>query len=259
MSATSTLDDRQFRASIAELSKISGKTYVETFKLAGAGPIIKILAKDKAAKPAAVAAIKRSVTRQAMNSFTGSVGQILSSKDGKMWFRSAYSVKKRLVFDSGPSRGWHLGDREWSDFQVTKKERTKYISAEVARRKVRAGMLRMSFMQIADSMGINLAKVSGGVIGGATKARTVPMPGRLGQGSTTVSGAQFSMVMMNNAKAVRKGPHIGAGKFQPGYWQGALQIAINRRGTAISNDMRRGVFKDIKTRAQRYPGLFVQP
>lgn len=259
MSATSTLDDRQFRASIAELSKISGKTYVETFKLAGAGPIIKILAKDKAAKPAAVAAIKWSVTRKAMNSFTGSVGQIMSSKDGKMWFRSAYSVKKRLVFDSGPSRGWHLGDREWSDFQTTKKERTKYIRDEIARRKLRSGMLRMSFIQIADSMRINLSKVSGGAIGGSDKARTVPMPGKLGQGSTTVSGPQFNMLMMNNARGVRKGPHIGAGKFRAGYWQGKLQMAINRRSTAIQNDMRRGVFKDIKTRSQRYPGLFVQP
>ena len=259
MSQTSTLDDRQFKATIAELSKISGKTYVETFKQAGAGPIIKILAKDKKAKPVAKAAIVKSVKRAALNSFSGSVGQIVTSKDGRTWFRAAYSTKKRLVLSAGAGIGWHLGDREWADYKLTKRERAQFIKAEVARRVARSGMLRMSFLQIADQLGINLGSVPGGAIGAEGQARHAQMPGRLGQGFTHSSGPEFNMTMVNTSRAVRKGPHIGRGQFLAGYWQGQLQHAINRRTTAIGNDMRRGVFTDLKTRAQRYPGLFVAP
>ena len=257
--SVSELDDRNFRGHIAELSKISGKTYVETFKYAGAGPIIKILAKDKAAKPAAKAAIARSVKRAAMNSFSGSVGQILTSKDGRTWFRSAYSTQKRLVYAAGNAPGWHLGDREWADYQATKRERTAFIKAEVARRVARSGMLRMSFLQMSDQLGINMATVSGGAIGGEAKARQAQMPGRLGMGFATTSGPEFSMTMSNTSDAVRKGPHIGGGRFQAGYWQAKLQVAINRRTNAMATEMRKGVYKDLKTRAQRYPGLFVSP
>lgn len=256
MSATSTLDDRQFRASIAMLAKISGKTYVETFKLAGAGPIIKILARNKAAKPPSIKKIRESVEKKAslgISLGSGRTSVNIKHNKGRTWWRrdSNGGTKWRMVYDSGPSRGWHLGAGEWTLFLAAVKERNKYIKVETARRARSRGLLRMSFIQIADRLAIDVNKLPGPAIGQLALARSAKMPGRLGQGSTTVSGPQFDMIFANFSSGVR-GRHAA-------YWQSALQTAIYSRASVIRNDMARGVFKDMKTRAQRYPGLFVQP
>lgn len=249
MAGVSQVDDRQFRASIAELAKISGRTYLDTFKLAGAGPIIKALAKDKAAKPVPVKRIRRAVANRYHRQFTGSAGTVRVARDGKTFFRRSGSTTWRLVFSMGPSRGWHLGPSEWAAYQSVVKQRAKAIIEETRRISERRGLLRMSFIQIADRLGIDLAKVSGGAVSEAIPRRA-QMPGRLGQGNATASGAQFKMVMANFSTGV-------TGK-NAAYWNTRLQVAINSRATAIQIDMQKGVFKDMKTRAKRYPGLFVK-
>lgn len=248
MSATSTLDDSQFLASVRELSQVAGVEYKHLLHNQ-AGAVIKILAKDKSAKPPSRKKIAEQVTRKVMPHFKGRAGEIAIDRTHQTFFRQP-GGQWRMVFDAGPSRGWRLRADEWAAYKAVVEERRRFIAAEVARRYARAGLLRMSFIQIADNLGVNLSQVSGGALSEKIPRRA-KMPGMLGHAHKAAQGKAYDMVLSNFSNGVR-------GK-QLGYWQRKLQTAITKRARAIEIDMRKGVFKDMELRVKRYPGVFVEP
>lgn len=260
MNTRTTVDDRNFRASIRELSKVSGRTYLDTFKMAGAAPIIKILARDKAAKPPAVKKIRAAVEKRAALGYKAPGGRVsvnVKFNNGRTWWRANGSSKWRLVYAAGPSKGWRLSATDWQQFLSAVQHRQKWIISETKRRAAHRGALRMSFIQIADQLRINLAQAAGGKLSENIPRRAI-MPARLGQGRATASGDKFSLIFANYSSGVRTRAHTTFRKNTGQYWTQRLQSAINRRAKAIETDMRKGVFEDIKLRSQRYPGLFVK-
>jgi len=250
MAVTAELNDKQFRRAIGELSKISGKTYSETMKKAGIGPVIKILAKNKAAKPPSVREIRNDVEKRTLRKkFSTNEGEIATTKDGKSFFRKHAGADWRLVFGPGRSIGWHLSDRDWAAFQSIEKQRKKHIVDETKRIKERRGLLRMSFIQIADNLNIDLNVVGGGALSEKIPRRA-KVPRGLGSASESSESKQWEAVMKNFSR--------GLSKKGAAFWRSRLQSAINRRTKAIEIDMEKGTFNDIEKRAKRYPGLFVR-
>jgi hypothetical protein len=243
------VDTKQFRRAIGELSQVSGATYSETMKKAGIGPVIKKLAKDKRAKPPSVKAIRGDVEWRAKQSFRSPDGRIVETSKGKMFYRRHKGAHWRLVYAAGGAKGWHLGQDEWGRVQAVLKARKKHIVAETKRIKQRRGLLRMSFIQMADALGINLSEVGGGALSEKIPRRA-KMPGRLGRASERSEGQEWEATLRNFANGLRG--EDGS------YWARRLQSALNSRAAAIETDMEKRVFEDFRLRASRYPGLFVE-
>ncbi len=248
----SELYDAHFLASVRELSRISGRDYDELLKHQ-AGTVIKTLALDKRAKPPSVKKIREAVTRIAHSSLKTPHGLIRHTRNGMVYWRRSGSSKWRVVFDKGTSRGWHLSPAEWADYQAAVKYRQQWIVTETKKTAASRGLVRMTFIQMADDLHISLAKV-----GGANLNESIPrrarLPRRLSQATETEQGLKYEMVFKNFSQGVtgsQKRPYFRT------YWQGRLQSAITRRARAISMDMRKGVFNDMQLRAKKYPGVFV--
>ena len=250
MPAPVTVDDRQFRASVRELSRVTGRDYADLLHDQAAA-VVKILARDKAAKPPSVARIRKKVEAQLnRGKFSGPEGDIAPGRGGAVWYRPSGSAKWRMVFAPGPSRGWHLAAADWQAYQKLVKARQRAILAETRKRAERRGLLRMSFIQIADAMGVRLANVSGAAINESIPRRARMPSGRLGNAARASRGAAYHLDLSNAS--------IGVRGRRAAYWQGRLQAAITRRARAMETDMRKGVFADVELRAKKYPGIYVR-
>lgn len=254
MSATSTLYDVQFKASVRELARIAGKDYSELLHNQ-AGAVIKALARDQAAKPPSVREIRAAVTRLAQQVLNTPHGQIRHYRDGRIIWRRNSSSPWRLVFDRGPSKGWHLSPAEWGEYRAAVKYRQKWIVAKTRERSARRGLLRMSFIQIADDLRIDLNQVSGASFNQSIPRRA-KMPGKLGHAHKAAKGQSYEMILSNFSSGVRG---TNTRPYFRTYWQGRLQHHITKRAQAIRIDMRKGVFEDMQLRAKKYPGVFVEP
>lgn len=248
-----------------ELSRLSGKSYEKVLRLESAS-IIKICALK--ASIASKAAIQRDVQREV------STGRLRGQYDlgrvtinvkvsaGRVWFVPSGKTARRgpggtfrMVFDAGPmvgpKRGWHLSDSEWVGYLMVVDGLREAAELRVAELVKRRGLMRLSWLQIGDQLGVPLATVSPQGNLQESIARAARGPGgrvfRNGTSRLSITGGSIAFTVRNESPLAIK---------RQG--QASLDKAIAQRlkGFAIAVD--KGVLQDLQLRAARWRGVFVR-
>jgi len=107
------------------------------------------------------------------------------------------------------------------------------------------GLSKLTWVQIADSLGIQLDDVPDYVRNAGTfRGKPAPVLG-IGQRVQESAGVYFDI---SNLSRILSGERVDGAAM--------LQRAINTRYKAFMTDMKHGVFDNIEARARRYPGIF---
>ena len=249
-----------------DLARYSAQAYDNVLRLETAS-IIKICALN--ARPASVAAIKRSVTMHAEHNYVSpdeSIVSINSTKNtGRTWFAAA-DIRANperhyrsgngktsvwfMVFAAGHGQGWHLPDFYWQAYLLATHDREGYVKARIAELQKRRGLQLLSWLQIGDQLGVPLSTVSpsGTLREDLARGARGPKGATYSNGSALVRtvGSRLLITVTNRSPI--------AGKRQG---QAALDRAINQRVKGFEIAMRKGVLADLKLRATRWKGIFV--
>lgn len=246
-----------------DLAAASAQPYEKVLKLETAS-IIKICALN--AKIASLAKIKAGALRHAakFKEPGGSAVVVVNTKRdvGRVWFSySSAGARIRgvgafMVFDSGPAvgpaRGWHLPDAVWGDYIALVGYREEAIKRGIKARKRARGLMRLSWLQVGDQLGVPLSSVSpqGNLQEDLARAAR-PSNGRtytMGTALISFNRTQL-LILVTNASLL-------AIKNQG---QRALDGAIARRLKGFEIAVAKGVFDDHTLRAKRWQGIFVSP
>lgn len=252
-----------------ELAGASGRPYEYVLRLETAS-IIKICALN--ARIASLAKIKEAMIRRISGTFRepngSSIIVINQRRDkGRTWF--AYFENKEggsrgsgragirnvgayMIFDAGPSDGWHVPDTVWHDYLALCGYREEALKRGLKERQRARGLQRLSWLQIGDALGVDLNTVSpSGSLQEALARRARPANGRTyrnGVATVYVSAAGFSITVRNSSPLAIKN-------------QGQRQLdrAVHQRLRGFEIAWEKGVHNDFKLRAKRWRGIFVSP
>ncbi len=265
MTPTLTWDSSKFTDAMRELAQISGRDFATVCKreLASAVRIVAGQVKIRSVKK-----VSDGVRKRYMASFSSAPGKISTTKR-TTWFRfeqgewvpAGSQSLPRVTVKTGPqagkkltgtaSKGWRLQGATWYAEQQAERLRERFIPREIERRLPARYLKMQSWVQVADSLGIDLNSVPP-----STKA--IPMQEardasdrkgrtyRNGSATERAAGADYAVTLTNES-----GPEIASNG------QARLNAALNRRAAAFENNLKHGVFQDVKTRMARYPGIFV--
>jgi len=264
-----------------DLARSSAQPYDRVLRLETAS-IIKICALH--AQIASLAEIKRDVAAKAAHNFVSPDESIVSTNVkqnvGRTWFvpgdkagNSAAPLRAVrgqgpvqmgharpivghgsffMVFDTGGAKGWHLPDFYWQAYLLATNDRAGYIKARIAELARRRGLMRLSWLQVGDALGVPLSAVGpqGNLQEGIARAARAGSGRSYTNGSAAVSyGTTRLLITVRNASPL-------AIKNQG---QGALDRAINQRVKGFEIAMQKGCLADLQLRARRWPGIFVTP
>lgn len=247
-----------------ELAKYSPLPY-QKIALMETASIVKIAALR--AKIAPLSKIKRDVLAKLDSGFETPDGSIVSinrhRSKGRTWFAPAdrredpkrpYRGKDTcwfMVYAAGPARGHHLPDFYWSAFMLAIDDKTGYLKARVAELSRRRGLMRFSWIQIGDALGVPLSTVSPSGNLQEMIARGARGPGgrtfQNGTAQIRVTSRSVSILLRNASPlAIKNGG------------QADLDRAAAQRfkGFAIANQ--KGMLTDMKARSSRWRGVFVK-
>lgn len=173
------------------------------------------------------------VNRPLLQTLTGTKG---GTEGGQWWiYRAKRKDGRPIIINPMRKR-----PRDYDRFESARQALAGQLAPKSKDAIAAIGSLKKSWLQIADRLGVSIK-----VMGFVRKART---PFDDGQFTTFVEkeGAVYAEMVNTNGMLIQK-------------FSGAsiLQGAINQRLSAFRHEVRTGVFDDLVTRAQRYPGLFV--
>lgn len=246
-----------------ELAKASARPYEFVLKLETAS-IIKICALN--AKIASLAKIKagEAYHRSRFKEPGGSAMLVINTKRdvGRVWF--AYvtakgrirSVGAFMLFDSGPTigpkRGWHVPDSVWGDYLALLGYREEAIKRGIKVRQKARGLMRLSWLQMGDQLGVPLSSVSpqGNLQEGIARAA------RPSSGRTYSMGTAVARYNRSRLEITITNISILAIKNQG---QRALDGAIARRLKGFEIAVSKGVLNDLQLRSARWKGIFISP
>lgn len=264
---TAQLETAAFENAIRELARVTGKTLPEVLRHE-AGHILKFcVLNTKVAKPAMLTDRAWTRTKQfafgkgRVNDFgltmlTGnrkpdSRGVVLKYWGPGRWMRAGEVAPNGRSFVTLEERG---GRAIPHDVQVDAADAMADVVANfggiLKRTKQSAGLARQSWVQIADSIGIDLSQVKGGRSAAAAVAKArkaIAFNGRAyqnGTGSDTVAQGNHVITLINML------PYASGAKLDR-----TLQRAISGRAGYFKNNLRHRVFEDFRTIAAKYPGL----
>lgn len=177
---------------------------------------------------------------------------------GLVWLRTEkkrFSLAGRIDPKTGRFiANWrHYRDGDWTDINEAAQDYGIALKRQRKLGKRAAGLARQSVIQIADSIGIDLAKVPGSGISsaGIAKARraiaTDGQPHINGYGTEQGSGGKYSVRLVNQYPFMIKS-NIDAG----------LRFAMSGEVGYFRKNVSRGVFGSIRNIARAYPWLKVQ-
>lgn len=278
MIVTATIRTENFRSMCRELASMSGKDYDEVL-VSEAASCVKIAALQSPI--ASKSEIERQVQERYGNHWEGDLGEWsvnVRESAGRVWFwdkdsgqarghdRALYAAgplrpgQRRqvvsrggfyMLFDAGPSRGHHVPDPIWHDYLVTREMRLKIVAERTKEVKKRAGIERLSWLQIGDSLGVQLALVAptGNLReniarGAAVRGRQYPN----GSGRRTTDRFRLLISVTNESPVAIKR-----------FGQRRIEDAIRRRRALFDHAMRKGYFNNLEWRAKRWRGIFVKP
>lgn len=155
-----------------------------------------------------------------------------------------------LIYDAGPARGHHVPDHIWLDYLAGRSAQLAAVKARTKELLKRRGLERLSWLQMADAMGISLATVAPAGNLREAQARGATARGRTfanGTATESASGLQFEIVVENGSPVAIKR-----------WGQRRLEDAMNRRRRGFEIALAKGLFENLEKRAKRYPGIFVK-
>jgi SHS2 domain-containing protein len=248
-----------FSSLCQNLAQISGKTYEEVLLHQTAAVLNNCLKKTKQAKKGII--VKRQSRRNNYVEFaSGHIVSIWKKASGAEMFldQSTYSNKRSGGHAPRIVKGmtWHqmaFGEqsRRWSPERWAR-----WIAYEQAARRAQvdpkkaaqaAGLTAQSWLQCAQDLGIQ-------VTASAQVRAAQPSNGKIYRNG---SARRILEVAACYIEIANDNPILLKGKIPQTDGSRILKNAIEARRKAFEHEMRTGVFKDLKTRAQRYPGLFV--
>lgn len=261
---------QNFRAMCGDLARMSGRDYDHVLT-SEAASCIKIAALQS---PIASAAdIKKQVRERTGASWAIPDGEFSVNQrtnKGRVWFwdkdlgsRLGYDRRQvaaagttaagafYMIFDTGPSRGHRVPDRIWAAYLTSREERLALVQARTKELVKRRGIERLSWLQMADGLGISLASVAPSGSLRESVARGAVVRGRQypnGSAQRTTDLFRLKIVVTNESPVAVKR-----------WGQKRLQDAMRRRTKAFEIALKKGLFDDAKRRAARYPGIFVKP
>lgn len=274
MKVAARVDYSGILAMARELAKYSPLPYAQIARMETAS-IVKIAALR--AKIASVAAIKRHVANYESDRIVTATGAMLHINNnkkfkGRTWLALAYNpgidaalgrgatrgsgragirnVGALMVFDTGGTRGWHLQDFAWQAYQLAIGELKGYAKARIKELVARRGLMRLSWLQIGDSLGVPLSSVSpnGNLQEGIARAARGPRGRTYRNGTsyvTTTSTALTIRVRNVSPLAIKN------------RGQEQLDRAMAQRLKGFQIAMRKGMLTDLKARSARWRGVFV--
>ncbi len=262
---------QNFRGMCSDLARMSGRDY-DYVLTSEAASCIKIAALQS---PIASAAdIKKQVQERSGGSWTipggeFSVNQVTNR--GRVWFwdkelggRLGYDRAQRsadgavaasgafyMIVDTGPARGHRVPDEIWATYLSSREERLALVRARTKEIMKRRGIERLSWLQMADGLGVSLATVAPNGALRESVARGAAVRGRQypnGSARRTTDLFRLKIIVTNESPVAVKR-----------WGQKRIQDAMRRRTKAFEIAMKKGLFDDAKRRAQRWPGIFVKP
>jgi len=264
---TATVDTSGFKAFVADLSRMAGKDFAPVLKAEGA----RVIETAVRYTPAASAKKKDGTAQEEAERRNRSFGDgpeiYVAKRDGKAWWlekddRYVNPKKPRISEQvphfhrmNDPTRRWNA--QRWSAYRAMEGLRQQAIKDDVKRiqderdaiKKAR-GLSKNSWYQIGQTLRLEMRGIPKYVTG------AVPSTGKVyqnGKGSEHADGKAFFLLFQNSypALASPKRPKMDGHKI--------LQRAITTRIKAFENNLRHGVYNDMKARVQRHPGVFVTP
>jgi hypothetical protein len=241
--------------------------------------IIKICALR--AKPASLAKIKTAIELTADRNFVGADQSVVSinlrAAKGRVWFvpgsmtssperatRGAGPVQPGklrpivshgnflLVYEAGGAKGHHLPDAAWQAYLLAVNDRDGYIKARLKELRSRRGLQLLSWLQIADGLGVPLSTVApqGSLQESIARAARGPGGRSYANGRVAIDdeGKQLLITVTNGSPLAIK---------RQG--QDELDRAINQRVRGFEIAVRKGVINDLHLRAARWKGIFITP
>lgn len=245
-----------------ELARYSATTLEHVLMIETAS-IIKICALR--AHIASAAAIRRQVKAEiesAGNKDTDAVGRVtinVTQSKGRTWYVRPGATPNRgpggtfrLVYAAGRGAAWHLGPSEWAAYLLAIGQLKEYIRVRTEQLLARRGIQRLSWLQVADRMGVSLASVSpaGNLQEDIVRAARGPR-GRVyqnGTASVSITPRGMSIQLRNESPLAVKNQG-----------QADLDRAVQQRLNGFRTAVSKGVLDDLQLRAARWRGIFVRP
>ncbi len=272
---TVTVDSSGFIRMVNDLARLSGKDFSTVLKHEAARVIEKAIAFTPKGKLKFKTDAKEEAERRTRTHPTDTWPRVSVTKTGKIWFgeqddRYVQKIHPRI---SGDRPVWHImndanrrwNSQRWIGYKSLDAERirernasVKTIAAERKAKRLALGLSKRSWYQIAQDLRLPLRSVPQYV------TRAKPSNGKEyknGKGSEhTLTSGGFFLRLENNYPALtstitRKGSKGGKARSMNGHH--ILQKAINTRLSAFEHELKNDVFKNLKLRAARHPGVFV--
>jgi hypothetical protein len=182
--------------------------------------------------------VPRPLATGTLQTLTGTRG----GQAGREWYIGTNPKGKRIILPQERL----IGNAKFRQRQAGKMSIYHALEPEVQPAIDRIGSLAASWVSIADQIGAPLRRAPKWV----QKVRRDIEDGEDSKVVISDVGAFVELVNTNKSLINRNDRYNGAS---------ILYGAVETRMKAFASDLSRGVFEDLKTRAQRYPGLFVAP
>jgi hypothetical protein len=253
------VDRRGILAMARELQRYSPQSLEFIFR-SEVGSIVKICLLR--AKVASKAKVRRAVERQTAQTYRADNGAKISingvRNPGRIWFVPPDATPTRgpggnffMVLEAGPARGWHIRDDYYTLFIGAIGDREGYERALIAIMIKRRGLLRQSWLQILDRLGVSAASIapSGNVQESTVRAARGYRGRTYANGEAAVRTprlSSLSIVVGNDSPLAIK--RMG---------QAELDRATARRLKGFTIALKKGMLNDVVRRSSRWPGIFV--
>lgn len=272
MNADIKFDTKGFSLALQELQRVTGKPLRQVLR-AEAGSILKTWAgrtkvgtAANARRRATVQAARKGKLTRAENPGDVSVNVGVRAAPRLVWVRSPANRRGggrpfRLAGGMGDdyrsltAMRYRWTDAQWAKVSQAVDHMRNAVPFFTKRALKSVGLARQSVVQIADSLGIRLESVPGGGVSaaGIAKARAAIAATAFGRKYENGTGRQYDRAEQFFIELVNRLPY--------GYKIGmdrTLAAVVNGRARFFRENLKRGVFDQLRTVAQKYPGLFIR-
>jgi pyruvate/2-oxoglutarate dehydrogenase complex dihydrolipoamide acyltransferase (E2) component len=174
---------------------------------------------------------------------------------GRVWLRT-HPTSSKFVLARGAKFApvdTRFGPRFQANAARAESEVLAALSKNLPRARRAAGLARQSVVQIADALGLDLARIPGGGISASALAKAraaVASSGRAYRNGTGRTGGDAARAYVQLTDTLPYGRQIGMDR--------TLLLVLAGRSAYFRRNYTAGVFKSLQNTARAYPGLTVQ-
>lgn len=257
------LDTTRFNAAVYELQRRTGISMVQIVRHEAGAALKMCVIRTKVASVTKIRATSLKSARLA--SFVRPLSTTTGHKGGRkntIWYKLpnakkpipvgefSKTGKSGKVYDKSPRRQRRIGPSIQSIVRGSINDMKADMATNVDRRLRSAGLARQSWLHIADSLNIDLATIKSGrdATAAIAKARAAMSYYINGYGNEFVDGNKRAILTLVNTL-----PYAVKIRMDT-----ILARAINGRAIYFQQNLRNGVFNDMRQVAAKYPGIIAQ-